>query len=614
MATYLLIAHHAHLSARVAEFLAPARRLAAEDLVDGDLGPNHRFVLLARGASGDRMEGSDAAAGRLFRGTLLDRTRRAVAFGAGGVAALERSRPDPTPSAVDREGSFLDLRWRSGHLCVRRDFFAMLPLLYAAQDDAVCVSDSLFLITRVLKAMGRSVAIDPQVATARCWAYTMGSQQIGVRTVFEGVRMCPLGGHLDVTADSTLRLAERRADVPAVLARDVGGYRDTIRAAAQDAAALLRGLLDHGQADPVVALSGGMDSRICAAAALLAAPDRRVPIKTRDRRHRDIPVVNELLAAFPFQRVHLATGDGGKRFDRLASWILSNAGLYDVLLAQRRFHPSSPVVAVGGHGVECFKGNYEWQSLAAVAAHVAEPVRSAFLTVASEGLVACGCDPDHRYGAELFYLLQRSPIHFGRGTAWNLTGLHPMLQKPLVGLAYAPHNPFPGAGKGRPGVATDLLIAMNPDLARHRFDKAAKAIPARIVDERVAAMGTIDPRDCASYSVFGQPSEVVNGPSDAFTKLARADGFSGRLDVERLAPFAAEALDRIADPGLRRLHAGCLGDLHRAWFTSRVRVASRPWLARLMAEGLMRVDPPRARRLRDAANPAFGKLAPFLLT
>lgn len=127
----------------------------------------------------------------------------------------------------------------------------------------------------------------------------------------------------------------------------------------------------------------------------------------------------------------------------------------------------------------------------------------------------------------------------------SLLNVSPILQRELVGLSHSTLNPYPAPLDGSPSVVTDLLIALNPELAIMPFDDPKKNLTEAYVRERSKFLGQVKQVD--PYSVIGDPKMVNSGTPGFFIKLSRESGFEGNFSHELVKKYSLQGFESIPD-------------------------------------------------------------------
>ncbi|WP_152529706.1 hypothetical protein [Aliihoeflea sp. 2WW] len=521
MANFIFVVACAQHSEEIARFFA------GPDLVTSELGAGNRFFYLSRDAHNDhRGGGAD-----FFKGHAIDHAQRKLIFSGAGEA------PEVTSPV---EGAYLRAQQIGDAVVVGNDVFSQLPLLHFSDDGVSAISDSLFALTRLRRVLGLPVQIDERAVIGRAWINSISGQVLSERTSVDGVRYALPGTKLKIDKASA-KLTVDRTPAREFFKEETGDYAETIRDGAQRVIALMATMLQVPNSMTGISLSGGADSRMLLAAALAVDPERRTRINSNVKAKRDFSVATDLSKAFHFDlngpsRVPLSF----QRLDQISQWMLSCAGIYDPMYSLSMKTKNLTFFSVAGHGAELYKGNYGWRSVEAVNATIPE-AEGAFKAEVADGLAAMDVDPADPWGSEWHYIGYRNGLHGGRSTMTSLVSVKPLFHRSLVGVCHSPANEYPAPRKSQPSMATDLLIAMNPELAKHPFDEDFKNLEASYVDERSRYLGRVETSE--AYEIVGSPADVHAGPPNQFFQMAESEGLTGSFTDERLLGLLDRALE-----------------------------------------------------------------------
>lgn len=522
MANFILVVTSAKHSPQIERFLA------GPDLVTVDLVTGGKGFYLSREVSNDHCGGLD-----FFKGHAIDHSARKLVFSGAGEAPNVAS---PV------EGAYLRVQEIGEEVVVGNDVFSQLPLLHFSAEGVSAVSDSLFALTRLRRALGLPVKIDERAVTGRAWINSISAQVLSERTSIEGVSYALPGTKLRI-GKADAKLTVDRTPSRKFFKDGAGDYAETIRDGAQRVIALIATMLKVPNATTGISLSGGADSRMLLAAALAVDPERKARINSKPNAVKDFAVASNLATRFDFELNRSSNGEVKYRsLDQIAQWALSCAGIYDPIYGAGKRPSNITLFSVAGHGAELYKGNYGWRSVDTVNVHVPE-AEEAFRSEVADGLAAMDIDPADPWGSEWHYIGYRNGLHGGRSTMTSLVSVKPLFHRSLVGLCHSPANEYPAPRKSQPSMATDLLIAMNPELAKHPFDEDFKNLEASYVDERARYLGRLETSE--AYEIVGSPADVHAGPPDQFLQMAKGEGLTGSFTDERLLGLLDRALEAV---------------------------------------------------------------------
>lgn len=556
MANYLLVLQHRDDLRAVEATL--------EHLCSGE--PTQRHVMNLPGGWTAHWVAQNAAEdcspkGEIFTGFAVDDARQRFLYGASGWRQAGRRAQDQ-----DLPGCYLHAVWDTRTLQVSADLYRSLSVFVTAEPGLTMMSDSAYGLLQLRRRLGLTVTLDSTVATSLLWANAMAAQLLGTRTAVQEITYVPVGGrvHLDLLDPRAIPQPQRQNLRSLFPAQDTD-YREQLRAAAVRIASVVHTVALSGPEHARLSLSGGKDSRICLAAALLSPAARSQArftcTNTAEIHRRDFEVVSKLSQAFGFPLgARTAQANRQQELRRFPNpmglWATDNALVYFALKIQPYALRAKGPFAITGMGSEVYKGNYGLRSLSNIVQvigasqpHVAEAVE----TVAGEALLSSGVKPHEELSAEWHYLLLRNALHGGRFTPATKFGLRPLQQHPLVGLSKLNVHDRPDLMGSPKDIPDDLLLMLSPGLAVQPFDRPSKN---RTYDDVVARLrllgGPVSTLELTSYKTIGSPLDVHDGPVQALARLVDTSRISGRLNRNALLPWVDEAAARVQASDLGR--------------------------------------------------------------
>lgn len=579
MSNYLLIIASSSVADDIKAWMrqiGATSTLEATDVVDVALNDGKRLIYVARNGRNDL----DPRGKQIFRGHAIDFDRQRLIFGMEGAALASDGEAKYASAPV--EGCYIAAGWDSQRVQVSNDLFGMCSLFSFAEPSCVAFSDSIFLLSRLRKTLNFPNTVNTVAAHARTWGNAMAGQMVSQDSLIEAITLMPPGTTASVSLEGRLELTRSAVPLSEEFSiDDKASYSESLKESARRFVSLIDALAGTGFEALKLSVSGGLDSRVCMAAALLSPKAREMAVLScihKSKQHSaDYEVVAELSERFGFSL--------GSRFpdaparprtrsikDNLGFWFLASSGAYDFMVAPSYYSVVSDSFTVGGFGAEMIKGNYGWRSVGTIASKIPDPaVGRAFRQQAEHGIASLGINADSAVGSEWHYLGYRNAIHSGRISTVSMVGFRPFQMRNLVGLTHSPLNPFPSPAKGTPSIVNDLLIAMHPAIAGHRYDDPHKNMSPDFIQERLKAMGgPLSEGDITEFQVLGKAAAVSSGFSVIFKFLAEEAGLwtsASRDSVEHLTkagyaiardagledmyrPVLTEALGKLADETL----------------------------------------------------------------
>lgn len=542
----------------------------SSELVDADIvhipmGLHYGMLIVSRNARND----VDVDSRVYLRGYGINYAEREVIFGGaqGPVGAMARRELSQTAL----EGCYVSCSWdpERASIDLSNDLFGLCPMFAFEGPECVAFSDSVYVLRELRRGLNLPISLNSTAAIARSWANAMGGQMLSSNTLIDQIKMVPLGDQLRVTLDTTVGVAHNPKALPGVfsLSEDVS-YAAAIKKAAVDYASLLNSLASRGSGKLRMSVSGGLDSRANIAAALLGPSIREngiVSCQNSAPQHRaDFEVVSEISAEFglPLNRPVAAEEPRTTETVRedLGLWFLSSSAVYDFMVLPNRVVTGNASFNVGGQGAEMMKGQYGWRSVDAIARNIKQKkVAAAFRAETENALAGIGVGFDDPIGSEWHYVGHRNALHSGRFVPTSMLGFRPFMTKNLLALERSGASGFKRPTKREPSVINDLLIALQPDVAGHRFDDPHKNMTRDFISERLALMGgPLAPGDLENFTIVGSPEDVTNGHSSVFQEICSARGHWVKSDRATLIDLSTQGADIAAEHGLGEVYTPVL--------------------------------------------------------
>lgn len=560
MSNYMIVIAGRRPSQEVAAWVAATAPDLGEHLTV-TLSRDYDLHYFARDAALD----VDADGGILFKGFAVDYDQRSIVFGASGMSDFVTSNPNRS-EGLAVEGCHISAQWTADAMTVSNDLFSICSMLYTAENDFVAMSDSAYMLCALRRRLGYTNTLNSEVAIARSWGNSMGGQLLSPDTVVDSVKYAPVGTSLRVAFAGMLSLTVVRKPVEEVFELRSRSYSESMKTAAQRMASLIHTLSGISINAVRLSLSGGMDSRVCMAAALLSPIAREQAAfnctNTNPSHAKDYSVVSGMADEFGFPlgirssdtKVAVRTT---RRFkESLGLWHVANAGVYDFLVLPNYVLNSVGAFNFSGHGAELHKGNYGWRPVQAIAANIkSADVSSAFLKQSEKALSSLGVETNSQVGSEWHYLAYRNALHGGQVSTTSMVGFRPLMMRDLVALNRSDGNPFPRPKKGGASMVNDVLITLSPEAAAFEFDDPKKNMSVDYIGERVRELdGCLTEGDIETYSIFGDYGSVASGFPGFFRAVADLDGKWVEPSRGSLASAAIDGYERIGDLDVRNAY------------------------------------------------------------
>lgn len=549
MANYLLVVRHGTVAPVAEDILSALSRRHPREVLDRPLGGGWELTWVARDAVAD----VDARDGTLFSGFAVDDEHERIVFGASGHSRL----PAGDAGAEDLPGCYTRVRWDQQTLSVSTDLYRSMSMFVSTEPGLVLVSDSAYVLMSLRRRLGLQCTADATVADSLRWGNSMSAQLMGSRTLVQEISYVPVGQRVRLSlARGPIRSEVQRRPLRELFQAGSDDYAAELRTAAVRIASLVHTIAGGGPQHARLSLSGGKDSRICLAAALLSPVARETArfscTNTSEQHRRDFEVVSALAEEFRFPLGTTETAeDRNQQLWRVANpvglWYSDNSLSYYALKLQAYGLRAKGRFAVAGYGSELYKGNYGLRPVTAVVDSIARTqpsVAESVRDVCEEVLHEIGISASDPLSAEWHYLALRNALHGGRFTPVTKFGLRPLQQRNLVGLSKLTPDRYPDRMTGPRNIPDDLLLLLSPALATRPFDRAEKdRSPREVVDRLRRLGGPVSSAELTSYRVFGEAEDVADGPVPSLMSFVDQDRLRGRLTRAVVAPLVDAAAD-----------------------------------------------------------------------
>ncbi|WP_431695625.1 hypothetical protein [Kocuria rhizophila] len=549
MSNFLLVARHEQGNWDLNEALDDLSRGVPDERTDGALGSGWSYSWFSHRARKDVVP-----EGGLFTGFAVHEENEVFCFGSSGW----RRNPQPSPRA-ELPGCYVRAHWTTRRLTIHGDLYRMMPIFMTAENGLLLVSDSAYALVQLRRRLQLPVTMDHTVARTMLWPNSMAAQLLGSRVLASEVQYVTVGGRIEIDLSvAAARARVKYTDVHATFAPRSDSYSSEIRSAAVRIASLVHSVAASGPEHARLALSGGKDSRICLAAALLSPAAGRGAVfsctNTQPYHRRDYEVVQSLASEFGFSLGSRLPPDHETRAIRrfpkpFALWMTDQSLCYFPFKIQSYALAAAGPFSIAGLGSELYKGNYGLRTLPQLIHSLAtrEPgAAHAVEEIAGEALRAAGVAPQENQSLEWHYLLLRNALHGGRFAPATKLGLRPLQQASLVGTAKeAGTGRFPELERSGQ-IPDDLLALLSPALAARPFDKASKnQSPSAVIDRLRRLGGPVSVSEISEYRMLGSAHDVLGGPLRSLARLVPDDVASLRMSRGDIVPVVDAAAERI---------------------------------------------------------------------
>jgi len=490
-----------------------------------------------------------------FRGYCIDHEGESMVLGAPGFSAwCDR---DLTRTPLDLEGTFVLAAWDEERLLLQNDLFSLFPVCWFSTNEVVVASDSLYLLSRMRRALGLPCKLNKRVMYSRAWTHGLACAVMSNETIVKGIQILSPGKHIEVNFNRPKPMAKLvHIPIKQIFLQEFSSYSSALVDSTRKFHSSIMSLLHFEDVHINFGLSGGLDSRIILAI-LLKNPElmNKVSITTNTHASRrgDFEVVSELAEKYGFRfnnmkeelseyRKHSTTKSVSEK-NGFGFWVLSCMGLFDMMYFHDSYWKNPNVLDMGGHGAEAVKGTFSsmrfevllhrktmnrkfrftrayWRDRRMV--KNSQRRWNAIRQEVSDGLLSSGIDLDESGALQWHYLCYKSPIQNGRFIDRSCIALRPFLQRNLYALSRFEHNPFLTSGEGQATLLHDMLILIDPELAAHPFENSKNDVDSDYIEERITALNQeISFDDIKPYAIHGSVTDIANGPANAFMSMVQ---------------------------------------------------------------------------------------------
>jgi len=490
-----------------------------------------------------------------FRGYCIDHEGESMVLGAPGFSAwCDR---DLTRTPLDIEGAFVLGVWDEERLLLQNDLFSLFSMCWFSTDGIVVASDSLYLLSRMRRALGMPCKLNRRVMYSRAWTHGLACAAMSNETIVSGIQILSPGKHIEVNFNRPKPMAKMvHIPLKQIFLQDLSSYSSALVDSTRKFYSSTMSLIHLENVHINFGLSGGLDSRIILAI-LLKNPDlmNKVSITTNPHASRrgDFEVVSELAEKYGFRFNNMKEELSEHRKHSIVEsitvknsfgfWVLSSMGLFDMMYLQNSYWNNPNVLEMGGHGAETVKGTFASMKLEDILPRKTMTHKFRFTRAywrerrmvknsqrrwnairqeMSDGLKSSGIDFVESGALQWHHLCYKSAIHNGRFIDRSCIALRPFLQRNLYALSRFEHNPFLTSSEGEATMLHDMLILIDPELAAHPFENPKKDVDSDYIKGRISVLNQeISFDDIEPYVIHGSVMDIANGPANAFMSMVQ---------------------------------------------------------------------------------------------
>jgi hypothetical protein len=487
-----------------------------------------------------------------FKGWFQDHDSESIAIGPSGYSEWIGS--SQSSGTLDLEGAYVRARWSSEKLSIENDLFSYFPVLFFSTSDLVVASDSLFVLSKIRRALNLPCQLNHDVIYSRSWTHGLACAMMSNNTQIRGIQLLSPGKHIEVKFNRKLTLDIIHKPVKEVFLEESTSYVDALNEAIRRLYTSTMSFLHVDGIHINFGLSGGLDSRLILAILLKNSEIlNKVSITTNTHisRQGDFNIVSNLAKKYGFHfnnkkqelvehRKNPVVKSNSVN-NSFGLWVLSNMGLFDMMYLHNSYWKYPNVIEIGGHGAETVKGTFSsmkfenylhrkkmnrkfkfnrayWRDSKLV--KKSQKRYDAIRGEMARGLSFSEIDIDEQGAIQWHHLCYKSPIQNSRYLDRSTISLRPFVQKSLFSLSQSEFNPFLNVKKGEPTLLHDMLILLDPELASEPFENSKNDLTDIYIQERLDAIDVeISFDDITPYTIYGTVTDIVNGPPKSFMAM-----------------------------------------------------------------------------------------------
>lgn len=574
MATYAIVFYKSKHEASLSSFFS----FFSDEVVRFDVGGG-RCAVFSRGVN----SGLDFDNG-FFKGYLVNHEKKIIRIDELGGPVLE--------SPGLHEGCYLNFLKKEEGFLVENDYFGQMLRYYFNTGEVACISDSVSFLVSLRRSLGIRNNLNTAVVNSRSWLNSISYQQVGPESVVNEIYYTP--PHAALLGGANLKEVFLRpvSYGSEYFKGEAIEYESAIVKSAGEIASTLNSIGSVDGLNVSIDLSGGVDSRVCLAAAL-ASPslNGRFSVNSVLRLSDDYKVAKKISSHYGLP-LNVGYGSGERIKDAFLYWFSFNAGIYDPLYCPAS-ESLSGKASVGGHGGAVYKGAYKWRSAKSIyrsMKNVDRLVKDSFFLKMQQGLESIGSNCSEAFSSELLHLLYRNPIHSGRFVMGGGASFRPLMNKRLCLLSQNISRSSSFDRKSGNNISRDILIALNSELAAFDFSSPEKNISSGYIKSFSSSLSDNSLKvDVSRYLMDGdlvKPFGILKGAK----KILKKSGFSGSLFSEEIDEIVLSLHEQSS------LEFGALADLYKksteaessAFASSKINAIKGKYLSFLLDDGYYR--------------------------
>ena len=488
-----------------------------------------------------------------FRGMLVNHEDGEIVFGQNGFDLWKQKTERKDYGTF--EGGFLSIEWSAKRIHIQHDCFGLYPI-FCYNDHEICIaSDSLFMISKAMKIIGKPVRLNQNTNLTRSWTYGLACSIMTRETIIQDVFYIMPCSNLEITTHgSNLICLEKHLDIKKVFDSEKKPYMETLVQAKNEIISLTNSVTENSTLGYKLGLSGGLDSRVILALLLqLSKGLKNVHINSNIHvsRKEDYTVAKSLSEKFGFQ-INQEIPAGGNKSIRVTNpfgnFVLFNLGVFDMTYLYRSYWDTPTIIEIGGHGAEIAKGTFSnvrltrkmplWRPDKKIALH--RDIRSS--------LNPFGIKMRTKDSTQWHHLLYKSAIQNGRYLERTQISLRPLMNRKLAALGL--NNDY-----NKNTILKDLLILLSPELAAEPFDEFGKNIDRKYIEKIIKESSNYNTKSPREYIFYGNSEMMKNGLLHSFNSLLQQYELKAIDKKKAILDLMEKIWSEIGDEKLKRAYS-----------------------------------------------------------
>ena len=497
-----------------------------------------------------------------MQGWIRDHTTSSMILGQEGYTKWRKdSTPVPEQSQHIFEGTYVQMSVSENSVTVRNDLFCLFPVVYFVEKNLFVCSDSLYIVTELRKMLSLPCTQNEKVLYSRSWLHGLACAPMGNETQIKDVHLLSPGKEISLrfkkNKDSTDSFCTNnfliQKNLHALFEWESHDYEQSLR---KITAEFIQSIISFGEIQNLhlnLSLSGGLDSRLILAVIL---NDKSLFAKTKittnvhQTRKDDFEIVSLLSNKFGFEfnnservKDHLLNNKMklSKIHSPFSLWILSSMGLFDMMYLHDSYWEYPYVVDIGGHGAEIVKGTFTNVKISNLIykrsyfgliknrlsnfskIYLSRKKLKKIKTEIKCSLRSSGVDINELGSFQWHHMCYKSPIQNGRFLSRTSLSSRPYMQRSLFAFAVSPTNSRRFSNHNGNSVVQDMLIILNPELAKTEFTNNKYNVTGEYVDKRLLELGgAFDQSTVTPYRIYGGIKSLRNGPPKLFLEKVKS--------------------------------------------------------------------------------------------